>query len=157
MFKPVRIIATILFIASIALIFVGAFVLRSGVRNTLLVITSQHHIDRSLIIQQLLCISKLLSRFLSCVMPEYRSSFRHHRVPCVYMVHTFVYPIRTFRGSQSIRYGIENANEIFFSLWDVSLCHLWNQVSTVSYKSNACPMLSFLDGVQLYLLFDWLL
>jgi hypothetical protein len=32
MFKPVRIVATILFIASVALVFVGAFVLKSGVR-----------------------------------------------------------------------------------------------------------------------------
>ncbi|KAK7693315.1 hypothetical protein QCA50_002882 [Cerrena zonata] len=38
MFKPVRIIATILFLASIVLIFVGAFVLKSGVRNFGLVI-----------------------------------------------------------------------------------------------------------------------
>ena len=29
-----------------------------------------------------------------------------------------------------------------------------NRVSIVSYKSNACPVLSFLDGVQLYLLVD---
>ncbi|TFY74890.1 hypothetical protein EWM64_g9123 [Hericium alpestre] len=38
MFKPVRIIATIVFIASIALIFVGAFVLDSGVLCIIFVI-----------------------------------------------------------------------------------------------------------------------
>ncbi|TFY65044.1 hypothetical protein EVG20_g5743 [Dentipellis fragilis] len=38
MFKPVRIIATILFLASIALIFVGAFVLDSGILCIIFVI-----------------------------------------------------------------------------------------------------------------------
>jgi len=32
MFKPVRVVATIVFLASIGLVLVGAFVLRSGVR-----------------------------------------------------------------------------------------------------------------------------
>lgn len=32
MFKPVRVVATVVLIASIGLVFVGAFVLRNGVR-----------------------------------------------------------------------------------------------------------------------------
>ena len=32
MFKPVRIVATVVFLASIALVFVGAFVIRNDVR-----------------------------------------------------------------------------------------------------------------------------
>lgn len=32
MFKPVRVVATIVFLASIGLVLVGAFVLRNGVR-----------------------------------------------------------------------------------------------------------------------------
>lgn len=34
MFKPVRVVATIIFFLSIALIFVGAFVIGSGVSET---------------------------------------------------------------------------------------------------------------------------
>ena len=76
------------------------------------------------------------------------------------MVHTVVYPICAVSSPQSIRHGLEDNVDTFFfpshhCLWDLSLlCHSWNRVSIVSYKSNACPVLSFLDGVQLYLLFD---
>ncbi|KAI0664943.1 hypothetical protein C8Q70DRAFT_940890 [Cubamyces menziesii] len=57
MFKPVRIVATIIFLASIALIFVGAFVIKIDVRaKRQLLLPICPHADRSAL-SQFLCIS----------------------------------------------------------------------------------------------------
>lgn len=42
MFKPVRIVATIVFLASIALVFVGAFVIKNDVRLPFLSMDNSH-------------------------------------------------------------------------------------------------------------------
>jgi hypothetical protein len=45
MFKPIRVVATILLIASIALVFVGAFVLQSEVSESCIVECIITHVD----------------------------------------------------------------------------------------------------------------
>ena len=86
MFKPVRVVATIIFLAMIVMIFVSAFVLNSGT----------------------LSISKPSPPSSSSRFPyaRTRSSLRRPRVPRIPMVHAVVYSVRALRSSQGIRHVI---------------------------------------------------
>ena len=55
MFKPIRVVATIIFLASIGMVFVGAFVLTNEVRSLLTAHSFVHLI--AFVVSQILCLS----------------------------------------------------------------------------------------------------
>ena len=83
MFKPVRVVAAIIFLAMIVMIFISAFALNNGT----------------------LCISKPSPPSSSSRFPyaRTRSSLRHPRVLRIPMVHAVVYSVRALRSSQGVR------------------------------------------------------
>lgn len=106
MFKPVRILATIVFIASIVLVFLGAFVIGSDVRL--------HFSLRDVYSQ--LCSRRYCALVrTSCVFGVYRArsmltrrtaptSSRYRGIPRLYMVHAFVHTVRPNGGTQGLRH-----------------------------------------------------
>jgi hypothetical protein len=83
MFKPVRIVATVVVLAMIAMIFISAFVLSNGT----------------------LCISKFLALFsppLLALCSSEGYSFRRTRVPCIPLVHVIIHSLCAGGRSQSV-------------------------------------------------------
>lgn len=86
MFKPVRVVATIVFLGSIALVFVGAFVIGNeilciGASLCLIIYSSTHNSMRP-------------------------HSIRDNRISRIHMVHALVHPLRTVRRAQDGRHGV---------------------------------------------------
>jgi hypothetical protein len=101
MFKPVRLVATIIFLASIVLVFVGAFVIGSDVSQVSSVgLTMDAHVFSH---------SCYVSVRIDCLfMPVLiwltysNCSSRRNRVLGLYVVHSILHPIRPTSSTQGI-------------------------------------------------------
>ena len=100
MFKPVRLLATIVFLASIALVFVGAFVIGNDVCPPAPLLGSYSPLV------QVLCLSK--SRRHSPTPSDLFRSICHHRVPRIYLVLSFLHPVRTLCRLEAGRHELEH-------------------------------------------------
>ncbi|EDR11329.1 ER-to-Golgi vesicle protein transport Sft2 [Laccaria bicolor S238N-H82] len=87
MFKPVRVVASIVFLASIGLVFVGAFVLKNEVHP------SKRTNER-----------RLLTFFLTP--SDFMLNFCLYRIPGLYLVYTVVHPLRACRSHEGRRVGL---------------------------------------------------
>lgn len=105
MFKPVRVVATIIFLGSIGLVFVGAFVIKSDVRF----VRSQSSrspyslqiLSLETSIRSCASVSTLIPVGSCCATGLTRpASLRHHPIPRIHVVHAVVYPIRPFSCTQ---------------------------------------------------------
>ena len=103
MFKPTRIIASVVLILSIALIFVGAFVLDSAVCVSCMVRSPQAYSSVSFSSHQALCISEFQIDYARNMHLIRVCSLRHHSIPRVHMVHAVIRPLRTVCRQRSFQ------------------------------------------------------
>ena len=90
MFKPVRVVATLILFASIIMIFVAAFPLD----------------------EPFLCISAGISRLsFGFIFTDPLDSLCHHTVSRLYVVHPFLHPLRSYRGKEDVRDGLMRARQ----------------------------------------------
>lgn len=109
MFKPVRVVATIIFLGSIVLVFIGAFVINSDVRRRLcltllpsLLTSSTSAVTMHQCVLATIHLRACYADFL-CYSPRYR------RIPRLHVVHAFVHSVRAHGGTQGIRHVMPNA------------------------------------------------
>ena len=96
MFKPVRIVATIVFLAMIGLIFVGAFVIKIDVSPPQILLNFQTLIVRFAILpSSCASVSRVFLPFAAVQpMTNHLISLRYPRVPSLYVVYALLHPLR---------------------------------------------------------------
>lgn len=126
MFKPVRIVATIVFLAMIGLIFVGAFVIKIDVSvpyDRLMFLTTDLRFAR--FTSQFLCLSEcLLIPAAAQLVTHPLISLCDSRISGLYVVYTLLHPIRE-NGSAQVFWNVIkfiSAPEDFFALMSTPQC-----------------------------------
>ena len=111
MFKPVRVIATVIFLASIVLVFIAAFVLNSDVSNFL---------PQSVALTPMVTTDPYPGYVLQIIYWPHRpadplNSVRPRRISGLHMVYTVVYTLRKISRSQSVWNELKISNTQFLA------------------------------------------